>query len=1340
MYNSTSHSKTAINRSSISTPHELSTGPTNQGCMVGNKYVYISDKYRHHIHHNTEKASNYVTLFMQCIFDWLIYVASMYKEYKNKVYSKPLRETINQQQQIYGYVATTPVAQRPVDPFTMLPFDTDSYPIVIDTGCSRSISSYIADFIPDTLRTPTNQQLGIQGIEGSKICVQKIGTIKWCVLDDTGKNRTVLLPDSFYVPSTHVRLLSPQHMAQNSTEKITCTLEANSMIITWKVGQSSTVPISQDTSNIATIWSVPGYASYKAFRMVLRNTLEAPLEAADIINEETINRNKSEGDIVTDIIDEPPNEANTVREGPLNLDLVTLPSDLQTDMELDNLSETFLNLKKPEELKLMWHYKLGHISMDRIDRLAKLGYLPRVLASCAHPLCQACIYGKMTRRPWRTKPALTDVKSENATAPGEVVSVDQIESPVPGLVGQSKGIPTKARTRVATIYVDHFSSLSFVYLQQSTTGEETMRSKDAFEAYAGTYGITIKRYQADNGRFAENLWRKSVMEQKQALTFSGVGAHHQNGRAEKRIRDLQDLARSSLIHAHSKWPDAVSTHLWPYALRHANECINNTPFKDKQHSPIELFSGMRQTSNLLQLHPFGCPAYVLDDLMQAGNKAPKWGTRARMGLYLGTSAQHARTVSMILSLTTGMVSAQFHIRFDDAFQTVTGIRNFIVRSSWQTKVGFNTKEKDKRNTLEVENSFTDIPITEQLPIYTDRENIIRNEGALINEQENENAEEDSNQQPAEDNQVADQHDTSTAATPAPAAVVTRSGRTSQAPSRFHDYVAFCVDTIQINPYFAMVASSDPDILYLHEAMKAPDHKEFIKAMIQEVNAHIENKNWKIVNRSDIPAGKKVVPSVWAMRRKRDIVTQMVYKWKARLNFHGGKQVHGIDYWDTYAPVAHWHTIRFVLFLAVLNYWITKQMDYVLAFPQAPAETDLFMSIPPGFTISGDAETKALQLLNNLYGTKQAGRIWNRFLTAGLIKLGFIQSTHDECLFWRDKVILVLYTDDTIVTGPKAEEVDKAIADIGKVFKITYKDCVDEFLGVKVVRDVKEGIIYLTQPQLIDSIINDLSLSTTSNTRSIPALSTIILHKYESSAPHEASWSYRSVIGKLNYLAKSTRPDIEYAVHQCARFAAEPKVEHTQAVKLIGRYLLGTRGQGLICKPTSKSFECFCDADFSGGWDPSIAEFDQTTARSRSGYLIKYADCPIVWASKLQTEIALSSTESEYIALSQGLREIIPMMRLIEELKGAGFDLDITTPKVHCSVFEDNNGALEMARTPKMRPRTKHINIKYHHFRSHVEDNLISIHPIDTLDQQADIFTKPLASTLFLKFRKLILGW
>jgi Reverse transcriptase (RNA-dependent DNA polymerase) len=388
---------------------------------------------------------------------------------------------------------------------------------------------------------------------------------------------------------------------------------------------------------------------------------------------------------------------------------------------------------------------------------------------------------------------------------------------------------------------------------------------------------------------------------------------------------------------------------------------------------------------------------------------------------------------------------------------------------------------------------------------------------------------------------------------------------------------------------ALAASSDPDILYLNEALAADDRGEFIKAMQREVQAHVENKNWILIKRTQIPDDRKALPAVWAMRRKRDIATRKVTKWKARLNLHGGKQVKGVDFWETYAPVASWSAIRLIMYLAVLRKWETRQLDFVLAFPQAPVEADLYMDIPDGFEVNGNPMEYALKLVNNLYGQKQAGRLWNLHLTKGLKALAFDQGENDLCIFWRKGVILIIYTDDTIVTGEDSAEVQKAIDDIASKFNITSQKKVVDFLGVKIIRNQENGQIAFVQPHLIDSILNDLGLLTKSNSRQLPASTTNILHRHEESKAHnEKLFHYQSVIGKLNYLKKGTRPHIAFSVHQCARFEANPKKEHTQAVKLIGRYLLGTRDKGIICTPNNESLLCLADAGFAGDWNADIA--------------------------------------------------------------------------------------------------------------------------------------------------------
>lgn len=269
-------------------------------------------------------------------------------------------------------------------------------------------------------------------------------------------------------------------------------------------------------------------------------------------------------------------------------------------------------------------------------------------------------------------------------------------------------------------------------------------------------------------------------------------------------------------------------------------------------------------------------------------------------------------------------------------------------------------------------------------------------------------------------------------------------------------------------------------------------------------------------------------------------------------------------------------------------------------------------------------------------------MWNQYLVRKLVSdLGFQQSAVDECVFYRGSTLYVLYTDDSLLAGPDKNEIDQIIDELQKKAKlaITVEGDLADFLGVNIDRR-PDGTIHLSQPHLIDQILEDLRLKATTNvkSRSTPAASSKLLTRHTDSEPFDNSFNYRSVIGKLKYLEKATRSDIAYAVHQCARFVSDPKKEHGDAVRWLGRYLLGTRDKGTIMKPImDKDLEVFVNASFCGDWDPKEAATDRDTARLRHGYIIKYAGCPLLWKSQLQTEVALSSTESEYTGPSKQIK-------------------------------------------------------------------------------------------------------
>jgi Reverse transcriptase (RNA-dependent DNA polymerase) len=367
-----------------------------------------------------------------------------------------------------------------------------------------------------------------------------------------------------------------------------------------------------------------------------------------------------------------------------------------------------------------------------------------------------------------------------------------------------------------------------------------------------------------------------------------------------------------------------------------------------------------------------------------------------------------------------------------------------------------------------------------------------------------------------------------------------------------------------NPLTAYKATADPDTMYMHEAMRAPDRQKFIQAMEKEVGDQMANGNYTIVRRKDVPKGHTIFRAVWQMKRKRDIKTREVKKWKARLNLDGSSMKKGKHYDQTYAPVARWNSIRLLLSMAALHGWHTTQIDYVSAFPQAPVERELYMQLPRGFEIADAKPGEYILRLNkNVYGQKSAGRVWNQYLTNKLTKeVGFTQSKTDDCVFFKGNVVYLLYTDDSILAGPSKKEIDMVIQQIKDAkLNITVEGDIQDFLGVNIERK-SDGTVHLTQPHLIDSILEDLRMVDDKvKTKSTPASSSKTLSRFPKSAPFDRSFHYRRIIGKLNYLEKGSRSDIAYIVHQCARFVQEPKEEHGQALRWLGRYLKGTRDKG-----------------------------------------------------------------------------------------------------------------------------------------------------------------------------------
>ena len=935
-----------------------------------------------------------------------------------------------------------------------------------------------------------------------------------------------------------------------------------------------------------------------------------------------------------------------------------------------------------------------------------------------------------------------------------------------------------------SIWVDHASGYIDVRPQVSFSAADTLHAKLQFERMAQSCGVKVVGYHTDNGIFGAAEFVDKIREMGQDVRFSGVGTPHQNGVAERAIGTVVRMATSMLLHAAIRWPDVADASLWPMVLEYAAYVYNHMPHDNSGIAPIDIWT--RTTwprEQLRNLHVWGCPAYVLDPKLQGGNKLPKWQPRSRRGIFVGLSRMHSSSVGQILNLRTGTISPQFHVVYDDWFSTV--MSNEEMPSNWEDLCITSRFQNYVEGIADLDDEW-----------LADDELAARRHHARVQEVQPPPQEilpppapeptEPSTPEPSPVRQAIPVV-TPTPNSPQPTlpseepspnvqqSVRTRYGRRVHPPQRYDpskgyvlqsgfDYVLGLLSFYgsasqreQINAHLASLwtdpttgvieftdpmvfaTKNDPDRPTYREALMGDEAEGYGEAMTQEISDLEGQGTWTVIPRSSLPPGKNVLPGIWAFQKKR-FPDGRVRKLKARFCVRGDRQVEGIDFFETYAPVVPWSTVRLLLVMAITFNLSTVQVDFSNAFAQATLEEEVYISLPQGFAHSEGADV-VLRLNKSLYGLKQAALCWYELLKKGLEDIGFKMQSNTPCLFIHPDVICLVYVDDCLFFAREKGRIDAVIAKLKRAgFSLKVEGDVNAFLGIDISRN-ENGSFVLKQPSLIQRVLQATKMQDC-HAKPTPA-KVETLGTDVDGAPRKDDWSYPSVIGMMLYLSTNTRPDIAFAVHQCARFTNNAKASHEEAVKRICRYLKGTQDQGMIVKPSEElKIDCYVDSDFAGLWGSEDNQ-DPVCVKSRTGYVLMLAGCPLLWVSKLQTEIALSTMEAEYIALSQAMRDLLPMRAMIQEVIGSLVPSSVNgnvTCLTHSTIFEDNDATRILATSPRMTPRSKHIAVKYHFFREKVASGEVQIQRVDSSDQKADIFTKGLVQVKFEALRKSLMGW
>jgi hypothetical protein len=1097
------------------------------------------------------------------------------------------------------------------------------------------------------------------------------------------------------------------------------------------------------------------------------------------------------------------------------------------------LDDTNQNLTAGHKLLLNWHGRFGHLNFPAVQRILRQFPFKSVKFAAAATCdltdlrCEICQYAKAHRRTTHGKKTQPNDDRDGALKtehllPGTCVSVDHFESRVLGRTEDSYGKETSSKYKGGCIFVDHATGYIHVEHQLGFSAVETIRAKQNYESMAFGHGVIVQTYLTDSGAFKATSFVQHIREQSQKIQFCGTNAHHQNGVAERSIRTVSNMARAMLLHSAAHWKGGVDASIWPMAVSYAAYIYNNTP-NAQNLCPADLYTGsMIPRHRLRDLHTWGCPVYVLDPTLQQGKKLPRWEPRSKRGVFVGLSTIHSSEVPMVLNLSTGSITTQYHVVFDDRFSTVESIADddtpptywedlclensihvptdqpvhlhddFLTESERDLKYRHMQRQQIIRNTqhpttaaqkttIDVIASSSSLP---SLPLQS--EGAINQPAAIL--------------PPTSDSTPVIIAPTTTPRKPAPIVsgapitpstdpIIRRSTRENlgRPPRKYMDesYLTSVERLDQIDPYIAQLAYHaevntccdtgientvdprayaakthimDPDSPSFHQAMNGEYAEQYIQAMQLEVSTLIQQRTWSMIPRTP---DLNVLKGTWVFKLKR-LPDGSPSRFKARYCARGDLQQEGVDFFDTYAPVVQWSTIRMLLITVLTEGWATRQVDYTNAFAQADLREEVYLECPKMFAPKSGNDL-VLKLIKSLYGLRQAPRTFFEKLRDGLLERGYVQSVNDPCLFMKQGIICVVYVDDTIFAGADSAVLEEEIRLLGvsdteqrHTFQLRNEGEVGAFLGIQITKTGSKTF-ELKQTGLIKKVLETADMmdcnGVTTPTGSQPVGSDV------DGPSFSESWKYRTVVGMLMYLAANTRPDIAFAVHQAARFSHAPKQSHSIAVKRILRYLKQTQDKGMIMTPTTElRVDCYVDSDFAGAFAVEHSQ-DPASVKSRTGYIIMYRGVPLLWVSKMQTQIALSTMEAEYIALSQSMRDLIPIRQLLHEIMtvvftkpsnivyhshSKAFD-DVKHESLpsnieQSTVYEDNQACLKFARTAQLSPRTKHIGVPYHWFRSKVETLDIRIEPISTTKQLADPFTKGLSLVPFELSRRAIMGW
>jgi hypothetical protein len=498
-----------------------------------------------------------------------------------------------------------------------------------------------------------------------------------------------------------------------------------------------------------------------------------------------------------------------------------------------------------------------------------------------------------------------------------------------------------------------------------------------------------------------------------------------------------------------------------------------------------------------------------------------------------------------------------------------------------------------------------------------------------------------------------------------------------------------------------------------EAMGRPDAEQWKAACDKEYECIIKNDTYDLIGRESLPAHANILGNTWVCKIKPGML------YRARLCVRGDWQIEGVDYFEVFAPTAKLASFRMILHLGATFDLEVHQVDFETAFMNGDIEEDIYMRQIPGYE-DPEKPHHVCKLKKALNGIRQAPRQWFAKLKEALLELGFEQSKEDPTVLYRKGeggfFYVLIFVDDLILATNNKKELEAFKGELGRRFVIKDLGEISTYLGIDITRARDGHTMALNQGKYIDKLLNRFHLSDC-KPKTTPMEVGHDLTNPANPVGKDVDVPYPQLLGALMYLMVCTRPDLAYAISVLSRFMAKGRHNNThwKAATRVLAYLKQTRDWSLILGGRGElKLLGYCDASWAD---------DQASRKSTLGFCYTLGEKGLIsWKSKLSTTQALSTAEAEYYAAGFAVTEGLWLVRMLGEL---GVQASPFTLKC------DSNSAIHLIKNPVVSYRSKHIEIKHHFIRDHVENKEIVVDYVETAKNWADVFTKALPFTKLL---------